>query len=165
MGLDKNLNIVKATKADTNEIMKLYDDNRFGPADWDEGYPGIETIEFDLVRDALFVCKNEKGEILATVSLDEDDEVDDLPNWNPDLMPMGEVSRLCVREDYRGHGLAKEMMKYACTEWKARGMKGIHILVRKGHPVARRAYEAVGYTMAGECVYAEKEFDCMEIAL
>ena len=40
-----------------------------------------ETIEFDPSRDALFVMKNDAGELIATISIDEDQEVD-----SPDCM-------------------------------------------------------------------------------
>ena len=38
---------------------------------WDDHYPGMKEIEFDLARDALFVMKDENGEIVASISIDE----------------------------------------------------------------------------------------------
>ena len=66
---DKHTKIVAATEADTEEILRLYKaqlGQEFCP--WDEHYPERENIAFDLERDALFVMKNEKDEIIAAIS-------------------------------------------------------------------------------------------------
>ena len=73
--------IKKAAEEDRNAILKLYRTRLYGPADWNEYYPNEETIEFDLSRDALFVMKNDAGELIATISIDEDEEVDSLTVW------------------------------------------------------------------------------------
>ena len=67
-----------ATKNDKTEILALYRSMIGGKADWDENYPSMETIEFDLSRDALFVMKNDAGEIIACISIDENEEVSEL---------------------------------------------------------------------------------------
>ena len=65
--------IKRAVEADKEEILALYRTRLYGPADWNEYYPNEETIEFDLSRDALFVMKNDAGELIATISIDEPD--------------------------------------------------------------------------------------------
>lgn len=152
-----------AKEEDIDAVLSLYKSNRGGPAGWDENYPSHDTIEFDMGRDALFVIRNSEGEVVACVSLDEDKEVEKLTVWNPKLNPVGEVSRLCVRSDYRGLGLAKKLMLGACEEWKMRGMKAVHILVRKGHTVALHTYSTLGFKVVGECFLHDLEYDCMEI--
>lgn len=154
--------IKKATEADRNDILKLYRTRLYGPADWNEYYPNEETIEFDLSRDALFVMKNDAGELIATISIDEDEEVDSLTVWDENIAPAGELARLCVREDMQNQGVAKEMMRYAFDALKEQGKKGVHILVRKGHAGAIACYTALGFQQVGECSLFEKEFICME---
>ena len=120
------------------EILALYKTMLHGPADWDEHYPSEDTIDFDISRNALYVMKNDLGEIIAAISIDEDEEVDKLPCWN--IAPSGELSRLCVRSDMQNHGIAKEMMRYAFDVMKKEGKKGVHILVRTGHIKALSTY-------------------------
>ena len=76
--------------------------------------------------------------------------------------PSGELSRLCVRKDMQGQGIAKTMMNYACDVLKSRGMKGVHILVREGHVVALSTYAKIGFETVGECDLFDKHFVCME---
>lgn len=154
--------IERAVEADKEEILALYRTRLYGPADWNEYYPNEETIEFDLSRDALFVMKNDAGELIATISIDEDEEVDSLTVWDENIAPAGELARLCVREDMQNQGIAKEMMRYAFGTLKEQGKKGVHILVRKGHAGAITCYAALGFQQVGECSLFEKEFICME---
>lgn len=102
--------IYTAVKEDSEEILALYRTFINGAADWNEYYPNKESIEFDLSRNALFVMKNDKGEIIAAISIDEDKEVDELPCWDRGFSPGGEFSRLCVRKDMQNKGIARQMI-------------------------------------------------------
>lgn len=155
--------ITLAASEDKEEILALYKTMLYGPADWNEHYPNGDTIDFDMSRNALYVMKNELGEIIAAISIDEDEEVDKLPCWS--IMPGGELSRLCVRGDMQNHGIAKEMMRYAFDVMKKEGKKGVHILVRTGHIKALSTYAKLGFKTVGECHLFDKDFICMEIKL
>lgn len=151
-----------ASKSDTKEILALYKTMLYGPADWNEYYPNEETIEFDLSRKALFAMKNEDDEIIAVISIDEDEDIDKLPCWNRELSPWGEVSRLCVRKDMQNKGIAKEMMRYAFDILRREGKRSVHILVKTGHEAALKAYSAIGFKLVGQCNMFDKDFVCME---
>ena len=155
--------ITLAASEDKEEILALYKTMLHGPADWNEHYPNEDTIDFDMSRNALYVMKNELGEIIAAISIDEDEEVDKLPCWS--IMPSGELSRLCVRGDMQNHGIAKEMMRYAFNVLKKEGKNGVHILVRTGHSKALSTYAKLGFKTVGECHLFDKDFICMEIKL
>lgn len=155
--------ITLAASEDKEEVLALYKTMLHGPADWDEHYPSGDTIDFDMSRNALYVMKNDLGEIIAAISIDKDEEVDKLPCWS--IMPGGELSRLCVRGDMQHHGIAKEMMRYAFDVMKKEGKKGVHILVRTGHTKALSTYGRLGFKTVGECHLFDKDFICMEIKL
>ena len=154
--------IKKAAEEDRNAILKLYRTRLYGPADWYEYYANEESLGIYLSRDALFVMKNDAGDLIATISIDEDQEVDSLTAWDENIAPAGELARLCVREDMQNQGIAKDMMRYAFDALKEQGKKGVHILVRKGHAGAIACYTALGFQQVGECSLFEKEFICME---
>lgn len=155
--------ITLAANEDKEEILALYKTMLHGPADWDEHYPNGDTIDFDMSRNALYVMKNDLGEIIAAISIDEDEEVDKLPCWS--IMPGGELSRLCVRGDMQDRGIAKEMMRYTFNVLKKEGKNGVHILVRTGHTKALSTYAKLGFKTVGECHLFDKDFICMEIKL
>ena len=156
------MQIMNATEEDKDELLALYHAMIGGPCEWSETYPDENTIAFDLKNEDLFVMKNDAGEIIATISIDHDDAVESLTCWHEDQAPSGELSRLCVRKDMQGQGIAKQMMNYAGDVLKNRGMKGIHILVREGHVVALSTYAKIGFRTVGECDLFDKHFICME---
>ena len=157
--------ITMAKNEDKGEILALYKTMLYGPADWNEYYPNEDTISFDMSRNALFVMKNEEGQIVAAISIDKDEEVDKLPCWNKKLFPGGEFSRLCVRKDMQNQGVAKEMIRYVFEILRKEGKKSVHILVKTGHAAALKAYGALGFEVVGECTLFDKDFVCMETAL
>ena len=157
--------IRSAVKEDTQKLLELYRSMIGGAAGWNEYYPGIETIESDLSRNALLVMENEKGELLASISIDDDESVDSLKCWDETLLPGAELARLCIRKEYQNKKIARMMMAYAINVLRKQRKRSVHILVRKGHEVAMRSYTHLGYEKVGECSLYDMQFVCMERAL
>jgi len=133
--------IVLAEEKDKEEILALYKSQlgrEYCP--WNEYYPEVEEIDFDLSRDSLFVMK-EAERIVAAISIDDDDSVTSLPYWTKELQPGAELSRLAVDPKLQGQGIAKEMLSYGMDEIKRRGFKSIHFLVNRTNVKAMKCYE------------------------
>ena len=154
--------IKKAAEEDRNAILKLYRTRLYGPADWNEYYPNEETIEFDLSRDALFVMKNDAGELIATISIDEDQEVDSLTVWDENIAPAGELARLCVREDMQNQGIARRLLQHGMEELKKQGKRSVHFLVCKTNKKALRSYEKLHFDVVGESDLFDEDWWCYE---
>lgn len=157
-----NYPVLPAEESDTEEILALYRSMIGGKADWNEDYPSLKKIEFDLSRNALFIMKNENNEIIAAISIDEDDEVENLQCWNKELQPAGELSRLCVRKDMQNRGIARVMMNHTFNILKNQGKKSVHIIVRPEHKTALKSYSHLDYKTVGECEMFGKSFVCLE---
>ena len=156
------MRIVMAEKQDKEEILKLYKaqlGREFCP--WTEDYPGEETIDFDLSRDALFVMK-EDGKVIAAISIEVDEDVDHLACWNRDLFPGGELARLAVTPDMQNKGIARKMMQHGLDALKERGYKSIHFLVNKHNVKAIKCYAVFGFNVVGECYMYDQDFLCYE---
>ena len=154
--------IVPASEEDREELLALYKaqvGKEFCP--WTEEYPDNETIDSDLARNALFVMR-EEDRIIASVSIDEDEDVAGLDCWNPAIAPAGELARLAVLPDKQGKGIAKQMLKFGMNVLKERGCKGIHFLVDKYNKKAIRSYASFGFTVVGECHLFGQDFWCYE---
>lgn len=67
--------------------------------EWSENYPDENTIAFDLNNWDLFVMKNDKKEIVATISIDHDDAVEALERLldGQDGVVVGRVSDFAVK--------------------------------------------------------------------
>ena len=155
--------IVMAEKHDTDGVLRLYR-AQLGReyCFWNEDYPGPDTIEADLARQGLFVMKNEAGEIIAAISVEEDEEVDRLDCWTPGLQPGGEYARLAVAPAFQNRGLARQMVAHVLDVLRQRGFKSVHILVNRENIKAIRSYAHFGFRVAGECFLYQQHFLCYE---
>ncbi len=154
-----------ANETEKDEILGLYKaqlGREFCP--WNEYYPSMDEINFDLSRDSLFVMK-EDDKIIAAISIDEDESVEELPYWNSSLAPGAELSRLAVSPDCQGNGIAKEMIVHGMEELKNRGFKSLHFLVNRNNVKALKCYAAFGFNKVGECELYDQPMLCYEIEL
>ncbi len=157
--------IEKAKVEDKNEILSLYKaqlGREYCP--WNEHYPSEEEIDFDLSRDALLIMRSE-GKIIAAISIDDDDAVNNLEYWTPELQPGGELSRLAVSPECQGKGIAKEMINAGLEELKKRGFKSLHFLVNRNNLKACKCYAAYPFNKVGECELYEQPMLCYEMEL
>ena len=155
--------IVMATEADTDAVLRLYREQLGREyCFWTEEYPGPDTIAFDLSRDALFVMKNDRGELIAAISAEEDEDVNRLACWTPSLQPGGEFARLAVTPACQNQGLARIMVSHILQVLKDRGFRSVHILVNRDNLKAIRVYACFGFRTAGECDMYNQHFLCYE---
>ena len=160
--INSDYEIVLAKEEDRAEVLKLYKSQigrEFCP--WTDEYPSNETIDFDLNRGALYIMRNDK-EIIAAISVEEDEDVDNLECWNKNLFPGGELARLAVLPTWQNKGIAKIMLLYGMKALKERGFKSIHFLVNKKNTKALKSYSAFDFHLAGECFMYDQDFLCYE---
>lgn len=153
------------TESDRQELLALYRSQigREG-CPWTDEYPSNETIDYDLEREALYVVKAE-GRIIGSVSIEEDEDVDALPFWDPDLKPVAEFARISVSPDMQGKGIAKAMLRFLFEELKDRGFRGVHIIVNKYNPKALKLYDSFGFQNKGECRMYDQDLYGYELVL
>ncbi|WP_242835478.1 GNAT family N-acetyltransferase [Butyrivibrio sp. AC2005] len=157
-----NNDIILATERDREEVLKLYEMQKGREfCAWDEDYPSNETIDFDLSRDSLFIMK-ENDRIIAAISIEVDEAVDNLDCWDKKLFPGGELARIAVEPSMQGRGIARKMMKHGMDVLKERGYKSIHFLVNKYNEKAIRSYSFFNFNVVGECFMYDQDFLCYE---
>ena len=168
--------IVAATEENKEEILKLYKiqlGREFCP--WDDSYPGMKEIEFDLGRESLFVmidgqeinadAVRKEDRIIAAISIDDDPQVERLDCWSHKLAPGAELSRLAVHPDFQNQKIARQMLVFGMEELARRGYKSVHFLVNKLNVKALRSYAVFGFDTLGESSLFGKPFLCYEKSL
>lgn len=155
-----------ATANDKHEILSLYR-QAIGSdgCTWSMDYPNEEILDGDLERDALFVLKNHKNEIIGAISIDADMAVENLPCWSKELKPGAELARLVVKESCRNQGIARILLASAMEELKKRQYKSVHFLVSKTHERALRSYAKLKFEKKGETDLFGGDWWCYEKAL
>lgn len=151
-----------ATNEDFDEIFALYR-AAIGTegCTWNENYPDEEILNEDLKRKDIF-CLTENNEIIGSVAIDSDEEIDGLSLWSPQLLPCGEIARLVVKESHKNKGIARILLKSIMEKLKERGFKGAHFLVSKYHIRALRSYAKLGFNCVGEVKMFDVDWLCYE---
>ena len=157
-----NYEILHAREEDRTDVLHLYK-VQLGREFclWDDEYPGNDTIDFDLARDALFIMKS-GGKTVACISVDDDEDVDALECRNNELAPGGELSRLAVLPEMQNKGIARIMLEYGMEELKRRGFRSVHFLVGRKNVKALKSYAHIGFHLAGECYMYGNDYLCYE---
>ena len=146
------------------DIFKLYVDARKTKGcTWTEEYPTKEIIKNDILRGDSFVIVNEKNnEIIAAISIDDDKLVEEQECWSKELKPAGELARLVIAEEYRGNGLAGNLIQGAMENLQKRKYKGVHYLVSPNNANALRAYKKMEFNDCGRIFLYDHEWICYE---
>ena len=162
-----------ATEQDIEEILALYKaqlGREFCP--WDDEYPGLTQIHYDLSRHSLLVMRealasdddgtNPKGRIIAAITIDADEKVESLPYWTRALQPGCELSRLAVAPDQQNQGIARQMILHAMDVLRERGFVSVHFLVNRLNVKALRSYDKLGFATVGEVEFFDQPMLCYE---
>ena len=153
----------QAQKSDREEILLLYR-KAIGTegCTWSMEYPNETILDNDIRRNALFCIKEENGEIIGAISIDEDMEVELLPCWESALQPGVELARLVVKESYQNRGIARELLRCAMKELRQQGYKSVHFLVSQRNEKAIRSYAKLEFQTKGECHLYGEHWWCYE---
>lgn len=157
---EKKMEFVIANEKDVQIIVGLYKEaiGTLG-CTWDEHYPSFEHTESDLKRQALYCLKNETGDIIGAISIDDDLNVEELPCWSQNG---AELARLVVKAEYQNKGLAGYLLTCAMEELKQRGYDYVHFLVSKEHIKALKAYDKLNFDRVGESDLYDGSWWCYE---
>ena len=153
----------EANAGDKDEILKLYR-NAIGTdgCTWSEDYPNEEICIKDISRHDLFCMEDAAGDIIAAISVDLDDKVDELKCWRHSMGKMAELARLTVKKEYQNRGLAPKLINEVISVLKSRGYKTVHYLVSKYNKKALASYRKLDFEKVGECDLFGGEWYCYE---
>lgn len=147
----------KAEARDTGDILALYRQMIGLPGcTWVEEYPALENIEEDLAADALYVFV-QGSRLAAAITLGPLDDTGDLAGWEGETGY--ELSRLCVRRDLQGQGVAGCLLDSALA---AVPCQWVRLLVSPGNPAAVRLYTSRGFAPRGETHMYGHDYIMME---
>lgn len=63
------------------------------------------------------------------------------------------IDSLAVAEQYRGHGIAKRLLRHAIGQAREKGLPRAGLLVDAANPQAERLYKSVGFLFAGNTAW------------
>ena len=132
---------------------------------WTEDYPTEKEVEFDFSRDALFCMRDDDGNIIGVISIDDDPKRGMSHMLVETMVPSAEVSRVGVYQEFQNQGIARKLLVGVMEELKNRGYQAVHLLVAKDNVKALRSYDKLNFESVGECELWGHMYWCYEKAL
>lgn len=135
---------------------------------WNEHYPKRSAFANDVKRGELYILEINKiilGCIVISTLMDDDY----LPiKWLTETKNNIYIHRLAVHPDHQGKGLARQLMDYAETNSKLKGITSIRLDTFSKNKRNQKFYEFRGYKRLGSIYFpkqSEHPFYCYELVL
>lgn len=123
---------------------------------WQNGYPSEEVIKEDIQREWSYVLKD-KGNIVATAAISFEGEPTYNEIYNGEWLSYGEyavIHRICVDNEYKGAGLASQILASAENLCIAKRVNSIKIDTHKENISMRKTLVKNEYKYCG-IIYLE----------
>lgn len=162
-----------ATTADIEQILAITDSARrfqrqCGFRQWEDGYPAYENIAADIAAQGAYIFENEgssakaaditiegsniveRENIVAYAYLTEGDaEYDSLSRIWHYPGPYGVIHRLAIAPNFRGQGLAAQILAMSEAHLAAQGIRAMRIDTGQDNIVMQRILSRADYTCRG----------------
>lgn len=141
-GMESDLLIRSARRADLPELIALYADDDLGKSR-DGGEPNSRYVSAFEAIDAdpnQFLAVGVVGEVIAATLL-----LSFIPGLSRHGAWRAQIEAMRVRSNMRGHGLGQEMLGWAVARAKERGCDLVQLTSDRRRPDAHRFYERVGF--------------------
>lgn len=153
------MQVRQCVPADVEAVTALYDkvtlhlEQTVNYPRWEYGvYPSASTVETAVDAGVQYLCEDGGAVVGAFILNDDPQGAYGRGEWKTCLQP-GEflvIHTLAVDPDRAGQGIGRYMVR-ACVEYTAaRGLGAIRLDVVPDNLPARRLYEKMGFTFAGE---------------
>ena len=130
---------------------------------WSEEYPDGELVARDIARGSLYCMWGEDGTLWGAASAGEDDDdVSPLPFWEPGTQRSCELSRVGIRRDLQGRGLAGALVRHILEDAPRKGFDTIRLLVSRENPAAMAVYQKLGVVTKGTAMMYGVNWLCQE---
>ncbi|MBQ3076942.1 MAG: GNAT family N-acetyltransferase [Clostridia bacterium] len=131
---------------------------------WDESYPDAEGTEAALLQGNLFLFFD-GDEAIGSVTILSPCHFDDQPVWRVTGDRFCEISRVVIRRDRGGRGLARVMLGELVTLLRGEGCRAVRLAVSRENAAAVATYRGMGFSFLGECRKHGVDFLLCELEL
>ena len=143
-----NMKLIPAEKGDLPELLALARAASNGPESrWDEEYPNMDILRWDLEQQSLYRAVLESGETVGMIAIHRQGE--DEIAWPEPYDRAWELSRLAVLPAYQSAGMGKEVFHKAVSLCGSMGCRSIRLLVSRDYARAIHIYETAGFRRIG----------------
>lgn len=154
-----------ATACEADEVLALYQSVKgHGTCVWDDDYPTMREIAHDLETGNLYVL-SDGCQIIGTISIVPENELDDQDCFVCRDGSQREIARIAVRREWRGYGLAGQMVERIADRLRNEGCHAIHLSAASANVPALKTYRKIGFCKAGEAYLYGGLYSLLELDL
>jgi GNAT superfamily N-acetyltransferase len=136
---------------------------RAGIDQWDEIYPGHETLLTDIRAGTMHLGFLGRETLVGALVLNELQNAEwSLADWTITGVPILVAHRLMVDPGHQAKGIARDLMRFAETWARAGGYEAIRLDAFSANPRALPLYRGLGYRDAGGATFRKGPFRCFE---
>lgn len=128
---------------------------------WSLDYPNIDDVKGDFLNDSLYVIMD-NDQIIGAAAAGYSDEFEHLLCWDKDIKKACDLSRVGVRSDFQGKGVAQFLLSFLENDVVKREFDGMHFIVSKTNPKALSLYNKMGYKCVGDVYMYDNDWYCYE---
>ena len=152
----------RLTAPQADEALQLYNSLKGLPGcTWDEEYPNQAVVASDIENGQLYGAFDADHLIAVGAAL-PDNELTHLDCWKVHAKNPCVFSRIGVRRENQGQGLAGQMVRYMEEEMRLAGFDAVRMLVSPGNEKALRVYRGCGFEECGSTRMYEEDWLCFE---
>jgi len=152
---------------DRHRLLELYTSMIGLPGcTWNEHYPNMDIIVWDIESSNVYCLYGEGGEIIAAASVCSYDEegLNDVDCYTS-VGKWTEFARIAVNKEFQNKGFAKILLEHIIELLKKQGFGSVRLLVSEGNATAVALYEKLGFKRCGEAHMYERDWLCYELIL
>lgn len=148
-----------AVSADLLQIASLYRAAIGTPGcTWNESYPGAFELEHDFASGNLYVL-SEGEAVIGAVSVVSPNELDNAYTW--EVQNAREIARVVISQNYRGRGLAAQMLSQLFEKLRQEGCAAIHLSAACCNAAAIKTYQHLGFAFLAQAhLYGHQFYLC-----
>jgi tRNA (guanine-N1)-methyltransferase len=157
----------KAEKADIRDLLAIAADasmflKKNGIDQWQDGFPNEQVFLRDISKGNCWLFTHQgRPAGVVSVYLEPDKDYPDIEGaWLTDGDGYGVIHRTAVKAEYRGKGLANEMMQLAEDIVLGSGKASVRADTHEDNKAMRRLLEGRGYTACGVVWLKDGEESC-----
>jgi GNAT superfamily N-acetyltransferase len=157
-----------ATESNLDAVERLLGDciaamRQAGIDQWDEIYPGRQTVLSDVRAGTVFLAFRDEHTLLGSLVLNETQSPEWAPvQWEHSSARIVVVHRLMVDPKFQGAGIARELMRFAEDWARGHGYGAVRLDAFVANPRALSLYRGLGYRDAGGASLRKGPFRCFE---
>lgn len=149
-----------AKKEEIEQINDLYNSVKNSSfTTWNEYYPTLEFIEYDIKNNGLYILTS-NDYLIGAISVVKDNELDELSFWENKCAK--EIARICIRPSFQNMGLSKLMITYIENILIKNNISSVHLLCAIKNIPAYIVYKKLGYKEMGKVFMYDNYYYALE---